>query len=122
MKILIIKTLITTILLYVVFVTVYITNTELNRNITNEYTKFVSLSVPLIKLGLKIKIKLTMDELIKVIKIKITSTEIVSNGRKKANITKNKPIVPKTIIFGLIFISSLLSLIASQVTCQIISR
>ena len=122
MKILTIKKLITTILLYMGFPMVYITKSELNTNITKEYTKFVSFAENFTYLDARVKIKLTRDELIKVIKTKITSTEIESNGIKTANITKNIPIVPKTIILGLIFISSLISLTASQVSCLIISR
>ena len=122
MKILIIKTLNTTILLYMGFAMENITNTEVNRNITNEYKTFVNFSDKLINLAARLKIILISDELIKVIKIKITSTMIESNGIKTANITKNKLMVPKIINLGLIFISSLPFLIASQVLFLLISR
>lgn len=122
MKILIIKVFITTILLYMGFAMVNITSTEVNRNITNEYKRFVSLSEKLINFGARLKIILTSDELIKVIKIKITSTMIESNGIKTANIIRNRLMVPKTTNLGLIFISSLIFLTASQVPFLIISR
>ena len=88
-----------------------VTDTPVNKSIINECKTFIILSETLIDPGIRLNIILASEELIKAIKIKITSVVNESNGKKIANATYNKGITIKVISRGLISIVFLDSVI-----------
>jgi len=88
-----------------------VTDTPVNMSTINECKTFINLSETLINPGIRLKIILASEVLIKDIRIKITSVVNESNGKKIANVMYSKAITINVISRGLISIFCLDSVI-----------